>query len=84
MSTSQKSGGGLFQSLNVRIGTSRHYEGYHDAANYVDRIFHGASPGDLAIAGPTHFIMSANRTALSKLGLSLPPDLDGHIGEWVD
>jgi putative tryptophan/tyrosine transport system substrate-binding protein len=61
-----------------------HYEGYHDAAKYVDRILHGANPGDLPIERPTQFIMSANRTAVTKLGLSLPSDLVGQISEWVD
>ena len=61
-----------------------HYEGYHDAAKYVDRILHGASPADLPIAGPTKFTMSANRTALTRLGLSLPSDLAKQVDEWVD
>jgi ABC-type uncharacterized transport system substrate-binding protein len=61
-----------------------HYEGYHDAAKYVDEILHGANPADLPIAGPTHFTMSANRTALTKLGLSLPSDLAGRVNEWVN
>jgi putative ABC transport system substrate-binding protein len=61
-----------------------HYEGYHDAAKYVDRILHGANPGDLPIERPTQFVMSANRTAVTKLGLSLPSDLIGQISEWVD
>jgi putative ABC transport system substrate-binding protein len=61
-----------------------HYEGYHDAAKYVDRILHGANPSDLPIERPTQFIMSANRTAVTKLGLSLPSDLIGQISEWVD
>jgi len=61
-----------------------HYEGYYGAAKYVDRILHGANPADLAIAGPTEFTMSANRTALKNLGLSLPPDLAGRVDEWID
>lgn len=48
-----------------------HYEGYYGAAKYVDQILRGANPADLPIAGPTQFTMSANRTALAKLGLSL-------------
>ena len=61
-----------------------HYEGYHGAASYVDRILRGSNPADLPIAGPTQFTMSANRTALSKLGRSLPPDLAARVNEWID
>lgn len=61
-----------------------HYEGYHGAARYVDEILRGAKPADLAIAGPTQFTMSANRSALGKLGLSLPPDLAARVNEWID
>jgi putative ABC transport system substrate-binding protein len=61
-----------------------HYEGYHGAARYVDRILRGASPSDLAIAGPTEFILSANRSTLGRLDISLPPDLSSQVNEWID
>ena len=61
-----------------------HYEGYYGAANYVDKILRGANPADLPIAGPTEFTISANRTALKTLGLSLPPDLADRVNEWID
>ena len=61
-----------------------HYEGYHGAARYVDEILRGANPADLPIAGPTHFIMSANRTTLRKFGLSLPSELADRVNEWID
>jgi putative ABC transport system substrate-binding protein len=61
-----------------------HYEGYFGAAKYVDQILRGANPGDLPIAGPTQFTMSVNRTALTKLGLSLPADLSARVDEWID
>jgi putative ABC transport system substrate-binding protein len=61
-----------------------HYEGYYDAAKYVDKILHGANAAYLPIAGPTQFTMSANRTALKKLGLSLPSDLAAQVNEWID
>jgi putative tryptophan/tyrosine transport system substrate-binding protein len=61
-----------------------HYDGYYGAATYVDKILHGANPSDLPIAGPTQFTMSANRTALKNLGLSLPSDLAARVDEWID
>src|SRR5262249_21157877 len=61
-----------------------HYEGYYGAATYVDKICHGAKPADLPIAGPTQFTMSANRTALKNLGLSLPSDVAARVDEWID
>jgi putative ABC transport system substrate-binding protein len=61
-----------------------HYEGYYGAAKYVDKILRGANPADLPIAGPTQFTMSVNRTALAKLGLSLPSDLSARVDEWID
>ena len=61
-----------------------HYEGYYGATKYVDKILRGANPADLPIAGPTEFTMSANRTALKNLGLSLPSDLVARINEWID
>jgi putative tryptophan/tyrosine transport system substrate-binding protein len=61
-----------------------HYEGYYDAARYVDKILRGANPADLPIVGPTQFTLSASRPALASLGLSLPPDLSARVNEWVD
>jgi putative tryptophan/tyrosine transport system substrate-binding protein len=61
-----------------------HYEGYYGAAKYVDKVLRGANPADLPIAGPTQFTFSVSRTALGKLGLSLPSDLTGRVNEWFD
>jgi putative ABC transport system substrate-binding protein len=61
-----------------------HYEGYYGAAKYADKILRGANPADLPIAGATEFTMSANRTALKNLGLSLPADLAARVNEWID
>jgi putative ABC transport system substrate-binding protein len=61
-----------------------HYDGYYGAAKYVDRILRGANRVELPIAGPTEFTLSVSRSALAKIGLSLPPDLSARINEWVD
>jgi putative tryptophan/tyrosine transport system substrate-binding protein len=61
-----------------------HYEGYHDAAQYVDKILRGANPAYLPIACPTQFTFSVNRTALARLGLSLPADVSSRVNEWID
>lgn len=89
-------GGGM--PMSQRIGECRsasasirrdalgpgHYEGYYDAARYVDKILRGADPAELPIAEPTQFTLSVSRTALARLGLSLPPDLSARVNEWVD
>jgi putative tryptophan/tyrosine transport system substrate-binding protein len=61
-----------------------HYEGYHGAAAYVDKILRGANPSDLAIAGPTQFTMSVNRAVLGQLALTLPDDLAKRVDEWIE
>jgi putative ABC transport system substrate-binding protein len=63
-----------------------HLEGYRGAAKYVDLILRGANPGDLpvAVAPPTQFTFTVNRSALTKFGLSLPDDVRARVNEWLD
>jgi ABC-type uncharacterized transport system substrate-binding protein len=61
-----------------------HYEGYYGAAKYVDKILKGSSPGELPVAGPTQFTLSANRAALKQSGISLPPDLAARVDDWIE
>jgi putative ABC transport system substrate-binding protein len=61
-----------------------HYEGYHDAAKYVDKILHGANPADLPIAGATQFTFNVSRSALAKLGLTLPTDISVRTIDWLN
>jgi putative ABC transport system substrate-binding protein len=59
-----------------------HQEGYYGAAKYVGAILKGAKPADLPIAGPTQFTLSASKSALEKLGLTLPDDLKSRVSDW--
>jgi ABC-type uncharacterized transport system substrate-binding protein len=61
-----------------------HLEGYYGAAKYVDKILRGANPAELPIARATQFTFTVRRSALAKLGLTLPPDLTARVNEWLD
>ena len=61
-----------------------HLEGFYDAAKYVDKILHGATPGDLPVAGATKFTFSVSRSALARLGLTLPDDVRAKVSEWLE
>ena len=61
-----------------------HYEGYHGAARYVDKILRGANPADLPVAGPTQFTFSVSRSTLEKLGITLPSDVSARVNDWLD
>lgn len=59
-----------------------HLEGFHGAASYVDKILRGASPSDLAVAGPTHFTLSVSRSALRNMDLRLPVEVEARVTDW--
>jgi putative ABC transport system substrate-binding protein len=53
-------------------------------ADYVARIFHGASPGELPIEGPTHYESAINLKTAGVLGLSLPPSILARADEVIE
>jgi putative tryptophan/tyrosine transport system substrate-binding protein len=48
---------------------------YRQAADYVDRILKGASPGSLPVGQPTKFELAVNLRAAQTLGLTLTPEV---------
>jgi putative tryptophan/tyrosine transport system substrate-binding protein len=52
-------------------------------APYVGRILRGADQAEMAIDQATEFELIVNRTTLTNLGLTIPPDVAAQVTEWV-
>jgi putative tryptophan/tyrosine transport system substrate-binding protein len=61
-----------------------HQEGFEGAAGYVDKILRGANPADLPVTLTKQVDFTVSRSALAKIGLTLPKDIADRVGDWVD
>ncbi len=76
--------GGLAIAANERSAGSRSgltsygsdlRESFERTAYLVDRIFKGASPGDLPFEQPTPYLFVINLKTAKSMGLEIPPTL---------
>jgi putative ABC transport system substrate-binding protein len=57
---------------------------YHRSAYFVDKILHGARPGDLPIEFPTQFPLTVNIKTAKELGLTIPVTLLARADEVIE
>jgi putative tryptophan/tyrosine transport system substrate-binding protein len=61
-----------------------HQEGFEGAAGYVDKILRGANPADLPVAPTKQVDFTVSRSALVKIGLTLPKHIADRVNDWID
>jgi putative ABC transport system substrate-binding protein len=59
-------------------------DAHRDAANYVDKILKGATPGNLPVQHPFNIGLIINLKAAKALGLTIPPSLLARADELIE